>query len=137
MFRTDMAVGMVVVLGASVTPSLRTVAKRWLLTILANGSATSALHHMLGIRPRVVVVQVGPNNDEPLRFIRSAAGAGDRSVIIAAATHHTAELERMALRAGARFYVHGVSNKALAPFLEAALEPRGRSERHARDTSDA
>lgn len=113
--------GVVVILEGEVVRGLRHLAKKRSFSILEVEAADQALKHIQSVRPCVIVVQVEPDRQEAMRFIRKAKTATRRVPLIAAAVGHTAALEREVLRAGASAYVPGASSGLLNPLLEAVL----------------
>jgi len=112
-----------VVFEGDTVSGLRGLAKKRSFSILEVESADQALTHIQGVRPRVIVVQVGPDGQEALKFVRKAKTATRRVPLIAAAVGHTSRLEREVLRAGASTYVPSASPGLLNPLLEAVLAP--------------
>ncbi len=113
--------GTIVVFDGEVVPELRKLARKHALAMLEVEASEQALRHIQSTHPCVVIVQLGPNGKEPLRFIQLATAEARRAPVIVAATEHSLDLERLAVRAGAKIYAPGVTSALLEPWLSAIL----------------
>lgn len=113
--------GLALVLDGEVAQSIRQVAKKWSLAILEAESADLAFRNVRSTRPGVVVLQIGQQTREALRFIGLTLAIKPRIPLVVAVTHHSASLERKVLRAGPVFYVPGLESKTLDSLLEATI----------------
>ncbi len=123
MVGTSTAEGIVVVLDGEVTPGLRRMARKWSFTVLEIEAAEQACRHVRSAHPRVVVLQLGKTAREAFKFIRLSSALARRAPLVVVAQEHTIDLERKALRAGAKYYVPGVASGLLDSLLEAVLAP--------------
>jgi DNA-binding NarL/FixJ family response regulator len=96
---------LVIILCGNVHVGLARVAVRQGWTVLALESAVQAMREIRSRCPRLVIVQVSMNSHEPLKLIRLLHNCSQPVLVVAVASGHRTQLERLARDAGANCYL--------------------------------
>lgn len=113
--------GLIVILEGDVMPSLRQCAKNRSMAMLEAELPEQVFEAIVRLRPRVVIVQIGDALDRTLKLIRLVGAAARPVQLIAAATQHSAGIERAVRSAGSTYYLPSTETGPLDRMLDAAL----------------
>ncbi|MCL2329762.1 MAG: hypothetical protein FWC56_00495 [Phycisphaerae bacterium] len=105
---------LVVALNGTVRIDLARTAVREGWAVLATGSAIQAMREIRDQGPRLVVVQVNLQSDEPLKLIQLLQQMIQPVLVIAVTDVHRQQLERLVRDAGAHCYLSGMDEDGSA-----------------------